>query len=202
MCGYSTRVKGNSVAFKKGFGLVELLVSISIILVIMGVVLIKNSAFSSAVTLRNEAYNVAFGLREAQTLAVSSNQTAAGAVQRFGVHAQVASTSIIIFRDVNNDSFFSPGSGDVIVESIRLGQGFHVRDIVNGTGGNITGTELSVTFTRPDFDAVFRRQSTGGTVTGPINIEVSPVGATGNSIDAVRWVEVTSTGQVVVKTAS
>jgi type II secretory pathway pseudopilin PulG len=185
----------------RGFGLIELIVSISIIVLIMGVVLVRNSAFSSAVVLRNQAYDVAFALRQAQQLAVSSNTAAAGAVQRFGVHMSAGTTSVIIFRDINNDAFFTPAN-DTIIQSVRLDEGFFVRDMVDSTGGSLSGTALSVTFTRPNFDAVFRHQATGGALSGPINIEVGVMGATGPNLNAVRWVEVTSTGQVAVTTHS
>ncbi len=180
-----------------GFGLVELIVSISIVVLMMGIVMVKNAAYSSAVVLRNQAYDVAFALRQAQQMAVSSNEATVGAVQRFGVHMSQGTTTLILFQDENNDSFFNLAN-DTVIQVFSLDDKFYIRDLVDSTGTSLPGSALSVTFTRPNFDAVFRRQATGGAIASPINIEVGVEGVAGNNQNAVRWVEVTSTGQIAV----
>jgi Tfp pilus assembly protein FimT len=63
----------------RGFGLVELMVSISIMMLLTVVILNRQSSFNGAVLLRNQAYEVAFALRKAQLLAVSGNTGTASA---------------------------------------------------------------------------------------------------------------------------
>ncbi len=200
MCSHSSPMFGNllhrkNIPAPRGFGLIELLVSISIVMIVLAVVMVKNSSFSSAVVLRNQAYDVALSLRQAQLMAVSGNTAQPGEVQEYGVYAVTASTSILIFRDVNNNEIYD--AGDTTAQVVKLDPGFEVRDVVNSTGASLAGTHLSITFTRPDFDATFKISS--GVIAGPVNIEVSPVGATGDTVDKVRWVEITSPGQITVK---
>ena len=78
---------------------------------------------------------------------------------------------------------------------------FEIRAIRRGDNQSAL-SNVSISFARPDFDAVFTT-STGslGTLQSVL-IEVGRVGATGNATDVVRYVEVTASGQITVKTAN
>ena len=57
---------------QNGFGLVELLVSISIMLLVTMVVLVNHESFNNGALLRSQAYEVALRLREVQLSAVGA----------------------------------------------------------------------------------------------------------------------------------
>jgi len=63
--------KKSTKKLKQGFGLIELLVSISIMILVIGVVLSQQKAFNGAVLLRGQAYEIALQAREVQLRAVS-----------------------------------------------------------------------------------------------------------------------------------
>jgi prepilin-type N-terminal cleavage/methylation domain-containing protein len=55
----------------RGFTLIELMVTITIVVLVTGIVLVQYSSFNSSVLLTSQAYQLAFDLREAQSLAIS-----------------------------------------------------------------------------------------------------------------------------------
>ena len=59
------KIKENNL--KKGFTLVELLVTIVIFVIITGVVLVNSNKFDSSVLLHNFTYDVALTIKQAQT---------------------------------------------------------------------------------------------------------------------------------------
>lgn len=182
-----------------GFGLVELMVSISIMVIVMGVVLIRQSSFNSAVLLRSQAYEIALQLREVQLSAVSVSNLGAGDNFRqvLGVHFSTSDDGLYrIFRD----STFGPEDNNYYDEGEEFGiQGklderFEIREI-RALG---TVTNLSIVFERPNFDAVFYGNS-GEIVTSSIQIKVAKRDSAGDVCGTdYRTVEVTSTGQIAV----
>jgi len=169
----------------RGFSLVELLVSISIIVLVSGVVIARNNSFESAVLLRNQTYEVAFAIRQAQQLAVSGAQTTAN-VRPMGIYVTSIDGQnqlVTTFRDANNNRRYDVGEE---ISTMRLDRRFYIFDI---TGGD----NVAITFLRPNYDATFMR---GGTsVVGPVEIIIRRVG----SANAERKVTVTSAGQVSVE---
>ncbi len=179
-------------SFARGFSLIELLVSISIIAVVSGVVVARNNSFEGAMLLRNQAYLVASAVREAQLLAVSgTGQT--DQVQRYGVFISTTAgqqNTIFIFRDANNNRRFDGGE---VVSSVRIDGRFQIDSISGASGAH---GSASVTFLRPNYDATF--SSASATFTGPLHIHLRRVGRAGNDMGAVRRITVTSSGQVSV----
>jgi len=180
----------------RGFSLVELLISITIITLVSAVVIARNNSFEGAILLRNQAYEVAFALREAQRLAISgAGETSE--LQRYGVYVTTRSPGnqqIIIFKD-NTDNgignFRYDAGTDEIIAIKNLDRRFQVSGI---TGGN----NISITFTRPNYDAQFRRG--GSEVSGPVNLDIRRVGRSGDGVGDVRRVQVLGSGSVSVTT--
>ena len=79
-----------SLSFRRGFTLVELVVVTGIITVIMGVVFSSQSTFNKSLILANTAYDIALSLRNAQTYGLGSRATAVGNVKNagYGLHFQ------------------------------------------------------------------------------------------------------------------
>jgi len=176
-----------------GFTLVELLVCISIVTIVSAVILVRNNSFNGAVLLRNQSYELAFALRQAQLLAVSGT----GNTRQYGVFINTSAATkkqYIIFSDDDNDERYDVG--EQVGLTGRLDSRFEIREAFANTTGS---AQLSVIFRRPNFDGLFFNGS-GGLLDGPAYIDVAQVGKAGDSSGEVRRVSVTSSGQISVVT--
>lgn len=84
----------------RGFTLIEMLVSLGIIVIITAIVLLGQSSFNRSLVLVDTAYTIAFTVRQAQTLGLSSRKF--GTIQNagYGVHfAGAVPTSYELFAD-------------------------------------------------------------------------------------------------------
>lgn len=183
----------------RGFTLIELMVCISIITIVSSVILVRNNSFNGAVLLRNQSYELAFAIRQAQLLAVSGTDQTLGDSRQYGVFFDKNKPQeYLIFRDVNNDGRYISANDEQIGPTGRLDSRFEIRGITNKDGFSRTPSTFSVTFIRPNFDSKFK-SSTGGYLTdGAVYIDVAQVGKVGKGTGTVRRVEVTTTGQVGV----
>ncbi|MCA9359668.1 prepilin-type N-terminal cleavage/methylation domain-containing protein [Candidatus Kaiserbacteria bacterium] len=188
-----------------GFGLVELLVSISIVVIVASIILTKQSTFNSSVLLRGQAYEVALRAREVQLSAVSATNDAASDFRSvLGLHFDVTNGNeggYKIFRDANLDGFYS-GSGEEYDVQGQLDNRFEIREIrVIDGGGTSVENDLSIIFVRPNFDARFfvdagqANEKTQATA----EIDVARRGIVGTGNEVLRTVVITSTGQISVK---
>lgn len=189
-----------------GFGLIELMVSISIMAVIMAVVLARHDRFNGVILLRSQAYEIALQLREIQLSAVSATsrvETSTGIVNEFrsvlGIHFSTNDrNSYKIFQTDNNNFSYTPTKqfGQQGIIDSR----FEVRNLRQNQPpyNPIPGGAVSVVFERPDFDARFFSTAGAPISTPGILIDIARVGETGISNDVVRTVEVTTTGQITV----
>ncbi len=198
--------RGNTAsAQRRGFGLVELMVSISIMTLVSTIILVKNRSFNNALLLRNQAYEVAFSLRQVQLLAVSGTKENATDSNQYGIYFDVSSATTNskyrTFRDDSN-SGSNKGwyeSGDTSLGTIgSLDNRFAITDIVDSAGASLTGDLLSVTFIRPNFDALFKT-AVGNSFSGPVYLKITPKDMSGYATVPFRLVEITSTGQISVK---
>ncbi|MCU0678797.1 MAG: type II secretion system GspH family protein [Candidatus Pacebacteria bacterium] len=182
----------------RGFGLIELMVSISIMTLVSAIIMTRQSAFNGAVLLRNQAYEVAFALREAQLLAVSGGDETS---RIYGVYFDTTTANqrtYRIFRDDNENGTLD--TGEQIGLTGQLDSRFEVRGVAPATG-----SELAVVFTRPNFDARFCSRSGGCTVpghfsAGPGYIDIARLDVTTDGVGDVRRVQVSDTGQISVVT--
>jgi Tfp pilus assembly protein FimT len=192
----------------RGFGLVELMVSISIMTLVTTVILVKNRSFNNALLLRNQAYEIAFSLRQAQLLAVSGTREVGATSNQYGIHFDVSSEPANgryrLFRDGGignpNPGWYSASDDSPIGTLGMLDNRYIIQDIViaDNSGNSLSRDALSVTFIRPNFDALFRT-SAGTSVTGPVYLKITPKDTTGYSVLPSRLVEITATGQISVK---
>ncbi len=182
-----------------GFGLVELLVSISILVIVMSVILARHSAFNSAVLLQSQAYEVAFQAREIQLFAVGAIGESTDFRNVYGLHFSKsgANQKYSLFRDINGNNYFN--SGEEFGRQGVLDPRFEICDIrgVDGNGDvKYTPDAMSITFERPNFDALFH-ESSGAWDTDTVAAEID-ICLRGAAADK-RTVEITRTGQISVK---
>jgi len=189
--------------FQHGFGLIELMVSITIITMVSGVVIARHNSFNGAVLLRNQAYEIAFALRETQLLAVSGSSP--DNTQQYGVYfSNLNKNAYIVFRDNNGDGTYT-NTDDVQIGPIGvIDRRFEIRNIfynnIITVPSNGTVSNLSVSFRRPNFDALFKQASGPYRNNGSAYIDIARKGVSGTGVGDVRRVEITSTGQVIVTT--
>ena len=189
----STTPRGTFACAPRGFGLVELMISVSIMVLLSGVILARHSAFNGAVLLRNQAYEVAFALRQAQLLAVSGVNTGATTkVQQYGVRfSEVANqnNSYFIFHDQDADGAYDE-SIDEKIETFQIDKRFDIREV---TGSSAI---MNITFKRPNFDAIFVPPVPSSA--GSIFIDIAKIDTTDTKVSTVRRVEVTTAGNISV----
>ena len=180
------------------------MVSISIMALVTTVIVVRQSSFNGAVLLRNQAYEVAFAIRQAQLLAVSGGDDAA---RVYGVYFSTTAglnQEYRMFRDSvigpNADQAYDPS--EQIGLTGRLDRRFMIRNLaVNSTAA----TDISLVFERPNFDALVCASgdcSGGMTPASNIFIDVAKVGTVAGDTDIgdVRRVRVSATGEIGVVT--
>lgn len=175
-----------------GFGLIELMVSITIMAVIMAVVLARHDAFNGAVLLRSQAYQVALQLREIQLSAVSAVGVEGEYRSVVGAYFTTANPNKYqIFQDGNGNNSYD--AGEEFGQQGIIDPRFRINAIRRGVGST-NGSPVSVVFERPDFDARFFGPL-GGYPDAVIEIDIVKV----DDPSVVRTIEITATGQIAVK---
>jgi type II secretory pathway pseudopilin PulG len=180
-----------------GFGLLELMVSIGIVVLVMGIIVSKHSSYNSAVLLRSQAYSVALQAREIQLSAVSATELIGNYRNVLGLHFNTATPAFYYnFRDNDSDNYFD--LNEVFGRRNNIDSRFEISAIRLSDGS--TRPEISVIFERPNFDARF--YTALGPVAASINtveIDIRVKGTSGTGVGEVRTVEITRTGQITVK---
>ena len=180
---------------RRGFGLVELMVSMSIMALVSAVIITRQSAFNGAVLLRNQTYEIAFALREAQLLAVRGGDET---VRRYGVYINTADATehqYLIFKDEDSDGRFDVS--EQIGLTGKLDSRFEIREAYIDTTSH---NEMVVLFERPNFDAKFYDSTGIEQYDNVAFIDVARTGVSGTDAGAVRRVEISKTGQISVVT--
>jgi prepilin-type N-terminal cleavage/methylation domain-containing protein len=177
-----------------GFGLVELMVSISIMALIMAVVFTRQDAFNSAILLRSQAYEIALELREIQLYAVSATTINEEYRQQLGVTFSVSQPNLYQIEQHAIDAV----TGDILNSEPFGAQGtvdnrFAISE-VRADGAVLGDDTVVIIFERPDFDASFF-DSNG------VNLNASNVEIDVNRVDSSdkKTIEITSAGQISVQ---
>lgn len=196
----------------RAFTVVELLVTLSIVVLVTGIVMIRYSSFNSSVLLTSQAYLTAFDVREAQSLAVSVRGRSSEFREEYGLYFDMGSrNSYVLFQDDDAN-----GENDPVRYSVAeaIGSAYKVDPrftIVNLCGTNsatrtcftddpdtegeivdIAFNNLAISFQRPDFDAQFYSSAKSNIQ----SIEII-IGNPGNPL--TKKVVVYSSGQITVE---
>jgi len=194
LASYKKSARGAKNRSLAGFGLVELLVSISIITIVMTIIFTRQGAFNTAILLRSQAYDIALTLREAQLSAISAEGEAGEFRNPTGVFFERSNPGVYkVFNDNDNPTDgFQSGEPETLY---RLDPRFEISDIlVDGASVGVGGS-VSVVYERPNFDAVFFEDGSPTPSGQKVEIVVSLKGA---SPAQTKTVEVTDTGQIAV----
>ena len=189
-----------------GFTLVEMLVVMTIMLLITGALLLRQSRFDSSTILRSLAYGVALSVRQAQVygtsvVGTSTTQVACGNgfygngncyAPGYGLYFSAANpTSYILFADLDNNGQYSSNEQ---VKTYTFSKGYSLSDIcaVESTtgytdcwiGGTTAGlltsaASLTVVFKRPNPDACFAT-----------NVQTNTCGTGGSPFYSAAYVQI------------
>ena len=185
-----------------GFGLIELLVSLSILALVFSTIMVRQDSFNGAVLLRNQTYEIAMHIREIQFYAVSILGNSGDFNDSYGLYFNKTAsnnTSYKVYRDTS-DHYYS--STEEFGVQGKLDPRFEISDIrtVDNSGSESSIDDVSVTFVRPNFDARFF--SSANTEIGGISaleIDVRLKGTSGTGLGKVRTIEITKTGQITIQ---
>lgn len=180
--------------------MIELLVSIGIIVLVLSIAVTRQQAFNASVLLRSQAYDIALAMREIQLGAVSSASDGSGVFRSVqGVYFSEANNQQYrLFRDSTSgsDSNNFWDTGEDVGFSGLIDPRFEIRDIS-------IGSELSIVFQRPNFDAIFVTDgnNNSGSISNATSVLLT-IGLRGGSGTAcgqdIRQIQVTSAGQISV----
>lgn len=173
-----------------GFSVIELLITISIIVLVTGLALSRYASFDNTVLLQSQAFEIAFDIRQAQQSGISVRATGADTRSAFGIHFDIDKPSqYIFFQDLNNNNVFDDGSGvddDETLQTFFIDTRFVITDILIDSTSR---SNARVLFKRPNFDA--RIFPSGG----DLEIVLEPTRGSVNS----KTIRVTQTGQITVQ---
>lgn len=192
---------------KKGFTLVELLVSVSILTVMMSVVLFNYGSFNDNLALSTAAQEVAVAIRQIQAYGLNVKEATPGSGQfnyAYGIHfIGNNNSSVRLFIDSDNDREYDPFAGcwtpgTECIERVDFRNGIVVSNVCDATTCPPVGAQrVSVLFLRPNPDAlIYFADSSLDNISGPVSSAriqlTSPRGK-------VMYVNIESTGQVTIQ---
>ncbi len=193
----------------RGFSLIEVLITSAIIGILTGVVLVRYNGFNSSVLLKNQAFELALAIREAQVFSVSIRGDGSEFREAYGVHIDLTSgptQTYTLFLDNGSDAELFDAS-DQIVETVLIDSRFEIHDICvtiggsercSSASGNSDPNSLDVSFRRPNFDARIggvRNSGSNFTRQDSARILLRSIG-----IDSIeRQLVINSTGQITVE---
>lgn len=216
----------------RGFTLIEMLVSLGIIVIITAIVLLGQSNFNRSLVLVDTAYTIAFTVRQAQTLGLSSRKF--GTIQNagYGVHfASGAPTTYELFADTipaapgssqggiclghsaQEGADTKPGNCvyDAVSERVNaynLNKGFSIKKVCGKDGSGTSrcsGVEGGNYL--DSLDITFLRPNTQASIIGmhagvPIDLVSASIYVLSPDGSQERCVSITKVGQVSVGTCS
>ncbi len=144
---------------RRGFTLIELVVTIGIMALITGVTLANHSKFGGQVMLRNLAYELALAVREAQTYGVSVRKTnsASNFDAGYGIYFNLSTPKeYSIFIDSTPDGLLTNTLEEVT--KYNIGRGYEVSSLclVENSGSCTPVNRIDILFKRPEPDAIIR----------------------------------------------
>jgi prepilin-type N-terminal cleavage/methylation domain-containing protein len=187
----SLRTTNYELRTNAGFSVLEMLITAAIIGIITALVTIKYGSFNNLILLKNQAYQIALEMREMQTQSISAVGRGEDFRRPYGLYFTTSEPSryrLFIDMDDPGDSGYGNYNAGEELEVRNLDSRFRLSRLCSGS--NCSLTTLSVTFQRPNFDAIIN----GGTVSDA-SIEITAV----TNSSSTRTVGVNAAGQITVQ---
>ena len=160
----------------RAFTVVELMVTVTIVVLVTGLIMIQYSAFNNSVLLKSQAYLTAFDIREAQSMAVSIRGQGNEFREEYGLYFKMNSADeYLLFQDNDTNGTYSPArydTGEEVGLPYRVDPRFSIVNLCIKQGSVRTCyaedpdtptaesldpdlASLTISFSRPNFDALF-----------------------------------------------
>lgn len=203
----------------RGFTLVELLVTITVFVIVTGVVLVNSNKFDSSILLHDFAYDVALTVKEAQSYGVNVKENISGTFNTaYGVYFDTTQsiTNFVLFNDTGNATAYTgnptggpdniyngsltscPTNDPECVQKYSMTRGTYIQSICAGASDLSCNQadQLSILFKRPNLDALIYYKVGSNPLSGLQPYAKIVLSA---SNGATSTVIVTSIGQIYVK---
>ncbi|MEI8339623.1 MAG: type II secretion system protein [bacterium] len=190
-----------------GFTLIELMVTLSIFVIVSGIVLFNQGKFNSSIVLTNLAYDVALGIRQAQIFGVSGKvgSSALGIKPQYGVNFKAGAYSadtvqFKMFSDADNNFYLT--SENETLETMKISRGNYISkiSIFSNVSGQWTDVNnLSIVFRRPEAEAYFYSTSISNQVLSNEYSEVKIRVTSDANPESFRNIVVTKIGLIYVE---
>jgi hypothetical protein len=189
------------------------LITAAIIGIITGVLTLKYGAFNNIILLKNQAYEIALDLREAQNYSIGAKGINTEFREDYGLHFDVDEPNqYILFMDrgdiVENGrhlAFYDEDQQEMIGSPIVIDSRFVLRRIcINVTDENdlcpLAVNDVSITFRRPNFDAQFASKDVSENNLGMVeNVRIEVSNAYGDRTQNLRTIVVNGSGQITIE---
>jgi prepilin-type N-terminal cleavage/methylation domain-containing protein len=197
---------------QRGFTLVELLVTITIFVLLTGVVLFNQGKFNSSILLTNLAYDTALTIRQAQTYGINIKEfydNGSSSFVPYGVHFDLNNpTSFILYADLNysssnpfnrydasaDKSKCESDKGCVNRYTIKRGNKISGLCAFSGVGGCIPTTSLDIVYQRPSPYAHILTDDISTPYYGQARVTVS-----GADNQSERVIDISANGLIQIK---
>lgn len=146
-------VKTSKKNLSYGFTLLELVITMAIFTMMLGIALSNYRSFSINALFSNDAESVALSLREAQIYGLGSKglPSDCGFECAYGVHFENGANHYVLFVDKDKDDSFDEGES---LEKVPFSQEVTITNL--GCGGADCSSSLDVIFKRPNPDAIIK----------------------------------------------
>ncbi len=184
---------------KKGFTTIELIVTISILVIITTSIFISYPTFRQNISLKRTAQEIALTIRQAQVYGLSTKefQPETSIFSGYGVHFESGSDSFVLFADVDNDKTYDVGDGcgganTECVQMFQIQTGDKITDLcTNGTCG-VNKMDIVFYLTNPPVSIT---TDTGGTLPFGSDAGVVIISLRGQT----KTISVLPSGQIAVE---
>jgi prepilin-type N-terminal cleavage/methylation domain-containing protein len=139
---------------KAGFTFVEMLISMSIVVLFSTIILANQRRFESSLTTKSLAYEVALVFRQAQVFSLAVRGSGSSFEVAHGVHFdQSTPDAFFLYVDEDDNARYDSGT-DTVIERFSLRSGSQIADLcVESASPRCALESLDVVYERPDPDA-------------------------------------------------
>lgn len=196
------RATRSTFAHGRGFSLLELMVTITIVTLITALVMVRYSSFDSSILLNNQAFEIALDLRDTQvrSISVQANDTGNSDAfsSNFGVYFEMSNPSRYVFFQDRATYVSGVGRYDTVEavgDAFELDPRFVIRDIYVNNNSSLDVANASIVFQRPNFDARFGFTSSPVSNVASVHIVIGSVRNTA----ALKTVSIYNSGLITVE---
>ena len=201
---------------KKGFTLIELMVTVTIMMIMTAIVLFGYNQFNESTILSSLAYDMSLTIRQAQVYGIASregtgsnqgNSIGATSFNNFnnpyGVHFDTTnSLAFSLFVDGNVNNVLDSSGLDTVLQSYSFQRNISIKSlcVVVGISGscNLAKT-LDITFIRPNPEEIIRATDFNTGMDLGTNSSSATITMQNSDGSLTKSVVVTSTGQISVQ---